>query len=724
MIQQISNIKKLFHRYKPGTRTSADTEHGTRCIMHVINLALLGLVMILAIASTLIYYLVPIVKVSEWNKIVDIQKVETGLDTEPPNAESATVDPKKKEVVGNEAFSVINEKNVFSHKRKDWVVKAVIPKSSGLKNKKTVRGDLAKRSLAKKKAQAGKPKKIILHGIVIAGDVKKALINNPLKGVSKKKTLYVEVGDELEGYKVTSIEKDRIRLDWHGEEIVILLYSGLKDFKQGGSSGKIKPGGITRLDYEFKIVEDGQTEERLDVVNAEVKKVAHADMLDETSLNLVYKESEYFAMQVFNYLHLSDTVEMLEVGEEFSDIKTNGISVSAEKNEALKIKIPMPINSVAEQVLMQKFLFGKPSEILLSGIVIVAERGIKKALVNIPVSPFGMERTLCVEEGDSFEGYKVTSIEPGQLRLDLHGEEIVMTIHSGLMYFAQDSHAGKSKQEGLAKLDSSFKVGENAGVEDDFNDGVEKIAHENILEEDSRYLVYKESGYFSKPSFKNSHLPEAVEVLEVAAFLPDIKSNDVAFSIEKQIAIKTEIPKLIDSVTEGKLMQMPLTGKLSEILLNGIVIVAARDIKKALINIPMSPLGKERTLSVEEGDSFEGYKVTSIESDRLMLDWHGEEMVMTVQYGLNHFKQNGYDWKSKQEALAKLDSKHNVVEGTEVAEDFDVGVKKTALGDILDETSLSLVYKEPESFSMPVPLSEAVEIEEDDALFPYRSFPD
>jgi len=33
---------------------------------------------------------------------------------------------------------------------------------------------------------------------VISGSIKKALINNPLKGVSKKKTLYVEEGDELD----------------------------------------------------------------------------------------------------------------------------------------------------------------------------------------------------------------------------------------------------------------------------------------------------------------------------------------------------------------------------------------------------------------------------------------------------------------------------------------------------------------------------------------------
>ncbi|MBT6229124.1 MAG: hypothetical protein HOI47_20985, partial [Candidatus Scalindua sp.] len=54
----------------------------------------------------------------------------------------------------------------------------------------------------------------------------------------------------------------------------------------------------------------------------------------------------------------------------------------------------------------------------------------------------------------------------------------------------------------------------------------------------------------------------------------------------------------------------------------------SRDIKKALVNIPMSPFRKERTLYVEEGDAFEGYEVTSIEPDRLMLEWNGKEMIV------------------------------------------------------------------------------------------------
>ena len=81
-------------------------------------------------------------------------------------------------------------------------------------------------------------------------------------------------------------------------------------------------------------------------------------------------------------------------------------------------------------------------------------------------------------------------------------------------------------------------------------------------------------------------------------------------------------------MAEGRLKHKAVSGKPTEIVLHGIVIVIARDIKKALVNIPMYDLRKDRTLYVEEGDRLEGYKVTSIEPDRLRLDWHGREMVV------------------------------------------------------------------------------------------------
>ena len=512
MLQKIFNIKKLFQHHKPEAHVSMATVHGIRCKLHVANLALFSVVIMLTIVGVLLYYLMPVTDISELSKMIEVQEEGTILDTE-----SVDVDLKKEDVIENEAFSVISKKNVFSHERKEWVVKAVIPKAFELEKKKKVKGEMAKKALAKKKALAGKPKKIILHGIVISGSIKKALINNPLKGVSKKKTLYVEEGDELDGYKVTSIEKDRIKLDWHGEEIVVPLYSGLKDFKQGGNSGKVKPGGITKLDYKFKVDEDVQVEEGFDVGDVEDIKVAHVDIRDETSLNLMYKEPEYFFMPVLDDAPLSEAAERQEVTEILPDIEFNDVDFS--------------------------------------------------------------------EEG----------------------------------------------QEVVTEFDYKFKVDEDVQVEECFDVGDAediKVAHADIRDETSFNHMYKEPEYFFMPVQDDSPLSEAAEKQEVADILPDIKFKDVDFSEEELKVVKADIPKSVDWVAEGRLRQKALSGKPTEIVLHGIVIVMARDIKKALVNIPMNHLRKDRTLYVEEGDRFEGYKVTSIEPDLLRLDWHGREMAV------------------------------------------------------------------------------------------------
>ena len=205
---------------KPKKHISMDSVYGTKCLLHVTNIALFGIVMILAIVSVCLYCFMPVEDVTKLTKITGAR----GVDKIFPDPESVGTDPGSKDELEGDYYNIIATRNVFSPQRKDWVVKAAIPKASGFANKSQ-----RKKPKTRKKAFAGKPKKFILHGILIAGDIKKALIKNPLKGVRKEKTLYVVEGDDLDGYKVKSIEKDRIKLDWNGEEIVVLLYSGLKD---------------------------------------------------------------------------------------------------------------------------------------------------------------------------------------------------------------------------------------------------------------------------------------------------------------------------------------------------------------------------------------------------------------------------------------------------------------------------------------------------------------
>ncbi len=196
-----------------------NTLSGSKYLLYVINFAFICIVIILSIISVSIYFFMPSIDEAKLSRVVDIQE-----DNALPDIKSIDVDFSEKEKQIGENYTIISTRNVFSPQRKEWVVKAVIPKVA----------ESAKKRSPKKKTLARKPKKIILHGVVIAGDIRKALIRNPMTGVSRQKTLYVEEGEEVEGYMVTSIESDQIRLDWQGEEIIVKLYTGL----EGGSQQK------------------------------------------------------------------------------------------------------------------------------------------------------------------------------------------------------------------------------------------------------------------------------------------------------------------------------------------------------------------------------------------------------------------------------------------------------------------------------------------------------
>lgn len=202
------------------------TLYGSKYLLSLINLILICIIIILCIVSIFLFFLPPAKVILTTHKMIENQDDNTVFTASNP------IDMifSKEEKLSDEDYSIISTKNIFSPDRKEWITKAPIQKTPKVKKEK----------LLKKPPLARKTKKFILYGIIITGNIKKALIKNPTPGLTRKTTLYVEEGDEIEGYKVTSIESNRIRLDWHGEEIIVELYSGLGDINQ--SETKEIPG--------------------------------------------------------------------------------------------------------------------------------------------------------------------------------------------------------------------------------------------------------------------------------------------------------------------------------------------------------------------------------------------------------------------------------------------------------------------------------------------------
>ncbi|MCP5005071.1 MAG: hypothetical protein GY941_14225 [Planctomycetes bacterium] len=187
--------------------------YGMQYSLHTLNLALLCIVILLSILSVTLYLFSAKMEVPD--SPVKTNAPESSLHTE----NSMLVEMiSKSDKKSNKDFDIVSSRNIFSAQRKEWVAKPKVPKIPHQKNKI--------KSIIKKPPKP--PKKIVLYGIIMAGKVKKAMISNPKAGVRKKKTLHVKEGENIEGYKVKSIETDKVILDWQGEEIILKLYSGPK----------------------------------------------------------------------------------------------------------------------------------------------------------------------------------------------------------------------------------------------------------------------------------------------------------------------------------------------------------------------------------------------------------------------------------------------------------------------------------------------------------------
>ena len=100
-------------------------------------------------------------------------------------------------------YAAITSRNMFSPDRKEW---EHISLEAGPSQVEDLDEALAKKS------------GLSLMGVIIAGDIKKAL----LKGT--KGTTFLKEGDELDGYKVVGIEPKRVVMSLNGREFAVTLY--------------------------------------------------------------------------------------------------------------------------------------------------------------------------------------------------------------------------------------------------------------------------------------------------------------------------------------------------------------------------------------------------------------------------------------------------------------------------------------------------------------------
>ncbi|MEK7700240.1 MAG: hypothetical protein AAB332_07530, partial [Planctomycetota bacterium] len=86
----------------------------------------------------------------------------------------------------------------------------------------------AAQPLSNKQKPKGAPVKFNLQGIMIIGNERKALIENPDKTNNSKPFIFISEGEEIAEYKVKKIESDQIILDWYGEELTIVMRANIK----------------------------------------------------------------------------------------------------------------------------------------------------------------------------------------------------------------------------------------------------------------------------------------------------------------------------------------------------------------------------------------------------------------------------------------------------------------------------------------------------------------
>lgn len=116
-------------------------------------------------------------------------------------------------------FAAIEDNNPFSPSRKDWKSDQAVTAAPPPPAKKVNKVVKKKRSKPRMK-----PGKIKLSAIVVFGSSRLAMIESFGKAKSRGKYIFVKVGEDVAGYTVKNIERDRLVLEWEGEESVVKMH--------------------------------------------------------------------------------------------------------------------------------------------------------------------------------------------------------------------------------------------------------------------------------------------------------------------------------------------------------------------------------------------------------------------------------------------------------------------------------------------------------------------
>ncbi|MCR4321089.1 MAG: hypothetical protein NUV74_12240 [Candidatus Brocadiaceae bacterium] len=175
----------------------------------IINLALLIGVASLAIICVLLVYH-PLENITKPEKHIIEETFLKKKPLVPLSIDNKTAD----------YYEIMLSNNPFSPNRTAWN-----PPQTKANSKQEV---VAAQSTENQQKPKGTPKKITLRGIMILGDIRKALIENPDKTKNKNNFIFIEEGEEIAEYKVKNIEQDQVKLDWYGEEHIVTMRSNIK----------------------------------------------------------------------------------------------------------------------------------------------------------------------------------------------------------------------------------------------------------------------------------------------------------------------------------------------------------------------------------------------------------------------------------------------------------------------------------------------------------------